>query len=65
MDRDPGDRRRPLADPDRAARGVRAVRLGREGDLLLGRAVTDTGISRRSVVVTAMPEGWQLETAEP
>jgi hypothetical protein len=38
------------------------VVIGRDGDLPLGRAVNDTGISRRSVVVSATPDGWQIET---
>lgn len=40
----------------------RTVCVGREGDLLLGRVVADTGISRRSLAVTATPEGWRIET---
>jgi hypothetical protein len=39
------------------------VTIGREGDLPLGRAVNDSGISRRSVAVTATPDGWQIEVA--
>lgn len=38
------------------------VTVGREADLLLGRVVDDTGISRRAVAVTATPAGWQIET---
>lgn len=38
------------------------VVVGREGDLPLGHAVHDTGISRRAVAVTATVAGWQIRT---
>ena len=38
------------------------VVVGREGDLVLGREVCDTGISRQAVVVRATAEGWLVRT---
>lgn len=45
---------RPLADGQR-------VTIGREADLSLGRAVNDTGISRRAVELTATAGGWEIK----
>lgn len=53
--------RAPIPVGIRVAFG-QAVCVGREGDLQLGRVVTDPGISRRAVVVTATPDGWRIET---
>jgi hypothetical protein len=38
------------------------VVVGREGDLVLGHEVADTGISRQAVAVRATAEGWQVRT---
>lgn len=39
------------------------VVVGREGDLLLGVAYDDVGISRNAVALTATHEGWRIEVA--
>lgn len=54
-------------DHSRVPVGCRAavdqpVIIGREGHLLLGRDVWDSGISRQAVVVTPTAEGWQIRT---
>jgi hypothetical protein len=39
----------------------RSIVVGREGDLPLGVAIIDPGISRRAVEVSATPDGWDID----
>lgn len=53
---------RPVAPVAFPVPDERTVTIGREADLLLGRTVDDTGISRRAVTIAAGPGGWQIDT---
>ncbi|WP_232666494.1 hypothetical protein [Pseudonocardia sp. TRM90224] len=60
--------RESAPDRSRIPTGLRApfdrpVVVGREGDIELGVAVHDGGISRQAVTVTATTEGWLIRTA--
>lgn len=55
------DGARAGAPVGRAAPDGRTITAGRDADLLLGRAVDNSGISRRAVAVTASPDGWRIE----